>query len=991
MSGVKQCTDFLKNFFALGGAVASLITTADEKGNISDEITNKITPINVQLSKLLGNLNAAKVSQIPLNSSSVTTTIPQEIFEGSIRSSEKYTAQSLQTISEAIKPLTIEREGQKLSGTHRNDGNCMFYALWEAGLAADTAATLRRMIFDEKSKDLREKCANIEQEVKGDVERKRQLVEDCIRKILNHGVKITDSSSEGKEPFQLYNKDLFEGLSVENINSALNCIQEQHIEVATSADDDMVGIDNKKLKQILTALGVKESDFFSNLCSGGDFARLGTKNTVRDLCNALVELNQAKCSEGQQGADYDLLFNAVNKAFSSTLSARSAADIIRDKGSLDTIRSMCDSATLANRNGEVAPHVKGLIIDVLDTVLVSKKDCYMNVSNLQYAARITKRPILLINTDSAETDIDGRIVEGPTELGCTLYGIGGAIGNYKINSNGEINSDISHEKLELPSNVLVIAKSAVHFFGPPSFGSYKSGLKVGKKYIAGFANGTFQFEDTFELFSRKSENAASGAKISLSEEDIRDLVKKAKARQIYYFSARGDSMWRYIHRSENSDVIKALATTHLALALSNKSIDSNFLQERKCEPLATVIDTARRLECDSCISISAGDGKTTASNKKNNERKIKNKKLENSVSIQPTTSEDRIAADIIDRGAVVFAEMQQNKVAEGGVGDTMPYRLHNYANGLAFRDWGYAKSAKEEGKRESTGTSTNVDDIRRGKQDENIISRSIVGVAYQGYGTVAAKVWSDSHVPSGMSKGRALASVSIGDVKDYAREKFLKSGKTELDEEKVQNEIDSLKGKINDLLPQLKKASKQLVGEVFAVFTMSHLFTKNIVAKFLPVVQTACKSLEVNMDDIKKVGLNSEDYEALYGPPVYKEEAEKAKKETKEAKGELLFYKIKVGELKKDDLNPEEKRLLEAYEKQLKERESSSETENLSSSDGNSPKRSGMGKNRKNNTKKNSRRGNDKAGKAGENTHSGRNTITSSKQGLGTKDSPFVI
>jgi hypothetical protein len=250
--------------------------------------------------------------------------------------------------------------------------------------------------------------------------------------------------------------------------------------------------------------------------------------------------------------------------------------------------------------------------------------------------------------------------------------------------------------------------------------------------------------------------------------------------------------------------------------------------------------------------------------------------------MQPTTPENRISADIIDRGAVVFAEMQQNKVAEGNVADTMPYRLDNYANGLAFRDWGYAKPGKEKekGKKDSTsksGTPT-MDDIRRGKRDGNIISRSIVGVAYQGYGTVATKVWSDSHVLNGTSNGRAFASVSIGNVEDYAKKNFLKSGQTELDEKKVENEIKRLKGKISDLLPEFKQASQQLVGEVFAVFTMSHLFTKNIVANFLKEVQAMCKILEVNMDDIKKVGLGTEDYEALYGPSIYKTKAEEAEK-----------------------------------------------------------------------------------------------------------------
>ncbi|MDR1401976.1 MAG: hypothetical protein LBI81_03430 [Puniceicoccales bacterium] len=837
--------------------------------------------------------------------------------------------ESMEDFSE-IEKLSTEGSGEskKLSSTHRSDGNCMFYALWEAGLDADTAATLRKSIFEEKNKTLREKCANIEQKIKNDINQRRQEVENCIKKIIQSGVKITDKDGNSENK---YTKDSFKGLKTKNIDAALKYIQDNNIDTVTSADADIKGIKNVDLKQILTALGLGKTKFFDQLGEGkSNFAQDGHSNTIRNLCNGLIDLNQAKCSENQVDINYDTLFQAVDEAFPTTSigGAINVIDVLRGSKNLDKIKAVCEPTKLANRNGKVSPIIQGLLMEVLSVASIRIKNSYVEAENLALVAKLIDRPILLLNADAATRDIDGNAVE------CSLYEANGSTTQCKIDADGKIFNDTVQVNLE--NNTLVIAKTAVHFFGPPSFKGYGRQLKVGEKCITGFSSGAFKFEDDSKLSNGGSEGTVA-AITTMSNGDISDVVERLKENHIHYFSTRGDSVWRLIHTSKNNDVIRALAMTHMAFALPN-SVNFDFLEQRECKTLGTVPDPARRLECDACISVSADkSGSTTSENvgKTTGKKRGRKSKSKNAAPELLTGAENIVAADITKRGAVIFAEMQQKKIAEKSIDDNLPFRLDNYGSGLAHRDWGLQKSKNEKGngrKKSSIQSESfsNVDDIHGGKMEEDIVSRSVIGVGYQGYGGVAIRNWSDLHVLSGMSKGKALATVSIGEAKEYARSEFLEASGKELDEGKIRNEIDNLKEKVAALFPSLVEKSKQLVSEVFTVFTMSHLFTKNIVAKFLPVVQTLCEILEVNMDTMKKVGLSPEDYEALYGPSLLKQELVFYK-------GESLFYKIKSGDFKKSGLTKEEKELLGNYEKQLAERHVSSEFESQSSSDEGSP------------------------------------------------------
>jgi hypothetical protein len=331
-------------------------------------------------------------------------------------------------------------------------------------------------------------------------------------------------------------------------------------------------------------------------------------------------------------------------------------------------------------------------------------------------------------------------------------------------------------------------------------------------------------------------------KQSLDEDIAAKAAEAANEEGMFYFSCRGDYWWRAIHTCKNDEILRALATVHLAFALP-----SNELEVRECLPLPTKLDPQRNVELDSCFSISGGG--------------IELKAPENNQNLQ----ELRILKDIDARGVVVFAEMQQQKETikekDGSQVDKLPLRMDSYANFVATRDHG--KLSKN---------------ARIGKNKEDEIPRSVAGVAYYCYddvGTIKQSAHSHSGALQGndSARGTALATVSLGNILE--REEIIKQAKEQADDPQVDwkpvyegmvsEYINKLRQDVGRHLSAFSGGTKGLVGEILAVFSLSHLFTKNIVDGLLPVVQSICKILEVNMENIQKVGLSDKQAEQIIG------------------------------------------------------------------------------------------------------------------------------
>jgi hypothetical protein len=276
-------------------------------------------------------------------------------------------------------------------------------------------------------------------------------------------------------------------------------------------------------------------------------------------------------------------------------------------------------------------------------------------------------------------------------------------------------------------------------------------------------------------------------------------------------------------------------------------------------PLPTRPDCNRRIECGACISVFARPDDEAG--------------CAPGVSGHAPEDEKRLGEDIFKHGAVVFAEMQQREETverRGKTEDKLPGRMVAYASSITVRDYGNSQ--------EGMG-----DRIGKNKKDE--LSRSVVGVGYMGYGDMCKfdhKVEGD--IPG--CGGRVFAYVNLRNSSIFSRDKIMNTaaenaarnqgyvGLNEKQKEEaimvaytkiVQRLIVAVEHNVASYLSALSSYTKRLASELLAIFSMSHLFTADIVAKFSPVVKKICKILEVNMDTIASPGWSETDAQELIG------------------------------------------------------------------------------------------------------------------------------
>jgi hypothetical protein len=361
----------------------------------------------------------------------------------------------------------------------------------------------------------------------------------------------------------------------------------------------------------------------------------------------------------------------------------------------------------------------------------------------------------------------------------------------------------------------------------------------------------------------------------------------------FYFSCRSDYFWRKLHTCDDENIINALATTHLALAFPNTDLGM-----RTCKKLDTRLDQIKKLEVDSCFAILP---------------KTEQNEIVTATRVAGKNNEKFVANDINERGAVCFAEVQQQKqtaeLPDRGRGkvtvDILPSRLATYANFAATRDHGNPSTAE---------------DARNDKRPEDgIFSRSIVGVAYYCYENIGTFKHNVSNCVANLSEnvsqvcGRALTMVSLG--RQINKKTLLGKAKkvaVNVDEHKKYDEIvlgkvKALQKSVCDHLVGADNEVKKLASEVIAVFSMSHILTPGIVESFSKVVQDMCKILEVNMENIQKAKLSDEQVKELFGA-FRTVDQEKARTKDLEARANRLERELKqarteIAELRKGKSN----------------------------------------------------------------------------------------
>jgi hypothetical protein len=527
----------------------------------------------------------------------------------------------------------------------------MFYALFEAGLAADMAANLRRLIFSEKCQSLKLKCQIIGGEIKNSISTIQQRL---LIRLKQYGV---CKQAEEKQ-------------FVKKIDSALEYIQQQKVKASSSLEDMQTSLTKDRLTEILTRLGFQDETISKEYLQGTKIDFIGASN-LKTICIDLMELKQCADAGNIDNIDFETLFNAVSEVRLDAWMHSSAKDsmgiIAEHPEIVSQVRNLYNekikdkdpnSSNLFSGDRDITCPIliNGLIADVLDLVFINEKDSFMRANNLKFAAKVIGKSILLINVDNA----DGK-------PNCTLFShsVGEISVTCAINANGEICKTTDSSQISL-DDVFVIAKTGVHFFGPPSFRDYERQLSIHGKYISGISKGgnALIFTKISEVERGKdvSDDKFAFKETQMSKESVEAVVKGAEGIKLSYMSPRIDKVWRYIHTSKDGDVIRALMTTHLAIALPHATINYKSLEARECMVLNTTVDLNRTTECDSCISIAprkSTDEKLITFLEPANERKRKGAKQ---VADKEQEQERSIIEQIDLRGVVVFAEMQQKKV-----------------------------------------------------------------------------------------------------------------------------------------------------------------------------------------------------------------------------------------------------------------------------------------------------------------------------------------
>jgi hypothetical protein len=385
--------------------------------------------------------------------------------------------------------------------SHRADGNCLCYALYEAYGKQETLVpaegeteaisvrNLRRHIVTAQVNELRQLCANVPQTIGKSLETRRQSVQKAIGNILNRDIQ-TVSEVYGERFDRV---TLFLGLngSGANIQNAVNYIKEQRI---LSRND----ISNIHLSNILTSLGMPEdSQFITEYLNQGigNFVELKllsveesptNEDLLITLCDGLIRIGKENCFENQQELDCDRLLNAVQRLLNSDLGI----------GDVDILKLICNNYNDKQQNNHIilennlpAFAVQQLIKLAQETVKTNGPNSDIHNDCLPYVVQMLQRPILLIY-ENCELQ-NGRMSYG-NERGkvgnCALYTLDGQLHEYSVNEEGRLMPD---EKTGNPpqfsevstNNMITIAMHPGHYYGILSFEEQK--LHIGNNSIRG--------------------------------------------------------------------------------------------------------------------------------------------------------------------------------------------------------------------------------------------------------------------------------------------------------------------------------------------------------------------------------------------------------------------------------------------------------------------------------------------------------------------------
>jgi hypothetical protein len=374
--------------------------------------------------------------------------------------------------------------GERIENINRAS-ECLFNALYKAGLNENMACTLRKRIVEKALADLMAACQISDQ---GSSEQEIENIKQGIKSICD------GLSPEEESQLKFCDKTL-EQENIGHVKTVLGALNDTHINNATQyilAQNitDITAITNNHLKQIFVALGMSNNlELLSRMTDDGNKAfpdeiddEEARKDVARGICLRLINIVDGETRRGlhEQPIDHNRLLNvieAMNNAEQLPLGgSRALLNIMKDEKILKQIRDTYNKdwqgdPIVGNSRSSVFPKAKDAIFRALD-LIAADSGGYVGSNSLKHIVDEIKRPVFLINADELYSP-GGRKMHADNDIqGGVLYNLDGSEESFQekniLLENGMLRitrgESLSEAKVvQLPEDCLTIIKISNHF------------------------------------------------------------------------------------------------------------------------------------------------------------------------------------------------------------------------------------------------------------------------------------------------------------------------------------------------------------------------------------------------------------------------------------------------------------------------------------------------------------------------------------------------
>jgi hypothetical protein len=213
----------------------------------------------------------------------------------------------------------LEKDEFALAKIHQNDGNCMFYALYEAcdgiKLKKDqstknsvNACNLRQHIVQRQKEDLANRCQNIKNDIEADITQKRKDIAGIISKMSDQDGNVTESKGN-KKPI----KNLFKHMTCDDneIDAAVKLLEPGGVNAVENITSN-----EKLLKEIFGCFfdegnSSKSPKKWPNIGLSGLYDEKTDSNLTRNLCSELLSLRGMNSFKNHPKINHNRLLNVI--------------------------------------------------------------------------------------------------------------------------------------------------------------------------------------------------------------------------------------------------------------------------------------------------------------------------------------------------------------------------------------------------------------------------------------------------------------------------------------------------------------------------------------------------------------------------------------------------------------------------------------------------------------------------------------------------------